>query len=183
MKLIKQATIRVALACIISMLILTAAQARMYQWQQPKSGNIQLSGHAPAWYRSVNLGPRVLVFENGKLVDDTAVAVGEAHRLKLREAALGETIEVRASAAPALAPDEALRNTLTEAAKAGINVEELAAEANAAAIRDQLPPSNTIQSTVEELKALLNRWDEVKSQEARNLLNGAASEFADPHSN
>lgn len=48
------------------------ASARMYQWIDSATGTVQLSGSAPAWYRNARPGPRVFVFENGRLVDDTA---------------------------------------------------------------------------------------------------------------
>ena len=60
----------------------------MYQWVNPTTGHSQMSGKAPAWYRSEVGGPRVLVFEKNVLVDDTAVAVGEDQRLQLRNKAL-----------------------------------------------------------------------------------------------
>ena len=72
-------------------LILPASHARMYQWEQPQSGVIQLSGVAPAWYRSVHPGPQVLVFDNGRLVDDTNVTVSNPHRIVLRQKAWANT--------------------------------------------------------------------------------------------
>ena len=60
----------------------------MYQWVNPTTGRSQLSGKAPAWYRSDTSGPRVLVFEKNVLVDDTAVVVDEQQRLQLRNKAI-----------------------------------------------------------------------------------------------
>jgi len=48
-----------------------STQAQMYQWNDPETGTTQLSGKPPAWYRSVEGGPRVFVFNRGKVVDDT----------------------------------------------------------------------------------------------------------------
>ena len=56
-------------------ILAAAAEARMYQWTSPASGRVQLAGSPPGWYRGPDAGPRVLVFENGELVDDTAIAV------------------------------------------------------------------------------------------------------------
>jgi hypothetical protein len=67
-------------------LALTAAicadivEARMYQWSSPGHGTVQLSGSPPAWYRSTTSRPRVLVFENGQLIDDTVMQVPEQYR-------------------------------------------------------------------------------------------------------
>ena len=154
-------------------LILPASHARMYQWEQPQSGVIQLSGVAPAWYRSVHPGPQVLVFDNGRLVDDTNVTVSNPHRIVLRQKAMGEhaSKEAMTAAEPEITPDQALKNSLAEAAKAGINIEELAAEALQAAEAESPPTVTTVQATVDELKALLARWDIAKSSDARSLLN------------
>ena len=60
-------------------LILTApVEAWMFQWTHPAMGTVQLSGKPPAWYRGNEPGPRVFVFDNGELIDDTAVAVPES---------------------------------------------------------------------------------------------------------
>lgn len=61
--------------------------ARMYQWTEPDTGSTQLSGKPPAWYRSAEGGPRILVFENGRLIDDTAVEVEDAVRFNMRQQA------------------------------------------------------------------------------------------------
>ena len=58
----------------------TNVSARMYQWQEPDTGTTQLSGKPPAWYRSTAGGPRVFVFDDGRLIDDTAVKVSEEIR-------------------------------------------------------------------------------------------------------
>src|SRR5690606_38346940 len=65
-----------------------AAEARMYQWIDPDTRTTQLSGKPPTWYRSPEGGPRVLVFERGRMVDDTARPVSESERQRLREEAL-----------------------------------------------------------------------------------------------
>lgn len=65
-----------------------ADEAPLYQWQDPESGRTQMSGRAPGWYRGLQEGPRVLVFRDGVLVDDTAVAVSDELRAQLRAEAL-----------------------------------------------------------------------------------------------
>lgn len=72
-------------------LLIRSADARMYQWISPKTGTMQFSGAPPSWYRAPEqAGSRVLVFENGKLVDDTAIAVAPERRRSLRREALDE---------------------------------------------------------------------------------------------
>jgi hypothetical protein len=67
------------------------ADARMYQWVSQASGSQQLSGQPPPWYRSAQGGPRVRVFDNGNLVDDTAIELPRNQREELREAAFEES--------------------------------------------------------------------------------------------
>ena len=66
------------------------AEARMYQWNNPQTGPVQLSGTPPTWYRGSVGGPRVLVYESGVLVDDTSLKVSEERAFDLREAAFDE---------------------------------------------------------------------------------------------
>lgn len=73
----------------LSLLVLFSHQslARMYQWVEPDTGTTQLSGKPPSWYRSSDEGPRVLVFEKGRLVDDTSISVSQEARRDLRKRA------------------------------------------------------------------------------------------------
>ncbi|MGR8948368.1 MAG: hypothetical protein ACU84Q_09995 [Gammaproteobacteria bacterium] len=155
--------------------ILPGAEARMYQWEHLQSGRIQLSGNAPAWYRSVHPGPRVLVFDNGKLVDDTAIRVGEAQRQFLRELALGEDAGGELVPDTSVDDERSLQKALTEAAKAGVDVEELASAAKQQAAADNQQPEGSLEAKVNELKALLSQWDAAKANEARAVLNGEPS--------
>ena len=155
------------------MLIVPVADARMYQWEQPRSGRIQLSGQAPAWYRSVHPGPRVLVFDNGKLVDDTGIAVSDAQRQWLREQALGETAaEAFVSKAETQTPETSLQAALTEAAKGGVDIEALAASAQREVDEENTLLGGGLEDKVNELKALLSRWDAARTNEARAVVNG-----------
>ncbi len=49
-----------------------AVAERMYQWLDPATGTMQLAGAPPAWYVNGAAGPRVRVFENGRVIEDTA---------------------------------------------------------------------------------------------------------------
>ena len=89
--------------CVILLMALWmdgAAWARMYQWVDPRSGRTQMSGVPPAWYRSGQPGPRIFVFENGQIIDDTRISVSEDKRQTLREQAFK-------NAAPVIAAPEA----------------------------------------------------------------------------
>ncbi|MCG8380506.1 MAG: hypothetical protein MI865_13670, partial [Proteobacteria bacterium] len=61
--------------------------ARMYQWTDPDTGTTQLSGKPPAWYRTGQVGPRIFVFEKGKIIDDTDVVLSDEHRELMRQRA------------------------------------------------------------------------------------------------
>lgn len=68
---------RVCLTVLLAVLGLLRAPGvyageRMYAWQDPDSGTLQLTGTPPPWYASRAPGPRVRVFEKGRLVDDSA---------------------------------------------------------------------------------------------------------------
>jgi hypothetical protein len=72
---------------IVLLLVSTGAAARMYQWQDPHSKSIQFSGVPPAWYRSPASGPRVRVYDAGKLVDDTYILLSPEDDRSMREIA------------------------------------------------------------------------------------------------
>lgn len=155
-------------ACVIA-LTSANAHARMYQWSNPSSGIVQLSGSPPAWYRSTTRGPRVLVFDNGQLIDDTAIVVGEPVRQSLRAAAFTDEEPAAVTAPAAPPPQERLRDALATAASEGVNVQAVAdaftTEREAAA-----PPPGPVEQTVAELKSLLDAWDSRRLGEAKSLL-------------
>jgi hypothetical protein len=94
---------------IVLALIAAPAAARVYEWRDPDSGNVYMSGSPPAWYRAGTSGPRVLVFDAGRLVDDTGQAASEEEARQLREAALEEARrrQEEASAAAEAPADQA----------------------------------------------------------------------------
>ena len=157
-------------ACVIA-LSSANAHARMYQWSNPSSGIVQLSGAPPAWYRSTTQGPRVLVFDNGQLIDDTAIDVGEPVRQSLRAAAFTDEEKATAVAesTPAPPPQERLRDALASAAHDGVNVQAVA-DAFTAEQETAASPGGTVEQTVAELKSLLDAWDSRRLDEAKSLL-------------
>lgn len=77
----------IRLMLLLLLVISTTASARMYQWQDPISKSVQLSGVPPAWYRSPEGGPQVRVYEGGKLVDDTSIPLSFEDSARMRELA------------------------------------------------------------------------------------------------
>lgn len=140
----------------------------MYQWTDPGSGNTRLSGEPPAWYRSAERGPRVLVFENGRLVDDTAVALPPEQRKALREAAFLE-IDLRreqdaVKKLERAALREARRREEASGQFSGQSIENaekaLAAEVTQSQSAASTPAPGTLNGgMVEQLKALISAWD------------------------
>jgi|SaaInlStandDraft_2_1057019.scaffolds.fasta_scaffold106092_2 hypothetical protein len=84
--------------CVLALCCAPATLARMYQWHEGANGTVQLSGEPPSWYRSGRVGPRVLVFDGGFLVDDTSIDVSVLRRVALRKHAFDEVEERRALA-------------------------------------------------------------------------------------
>lgn len=147
--------------CVVVLSIAPAA-ARMYQWRDATTGTPQLSGSPPAWYRGNERGPRVYVFDNNQLIDDTGIAVSAAHSEALRARAFGQRAPasvIPPAPAQQLAPaaDQATPPTPSAAAE---RVIAPAAPAVARATADQAAA----------LKNLIDAWDQHQLDQARSLL-------------
>ncbi len=129
-----------------------AHAAKMYQWIDPTTGTVQLAGAAPPWYRSAMRGPRVRVYEQGKVIDDTAYAAPDSPL----DSALPSTPQAPGPAHPASAP--------------------VAGEDRQSGAPAALPTSSASRS--EEFKALLEAWD--REQARQELPAAAASTPAPP---
>jgi len=149
-------------------------EAHMYQWTNASTGTVQLSGSPPAWYTSARSGPRLFVFDNGALIDDTKVLVSEELRQRLRSSAF-ELIDIADSDATPTATEseDELRDTLENATREGIDVNAVA-EAFTAEKREGESDEGMVEQTVAELKALLDAWDSRRLIEAQTLLQNAA---------
>lgn len=162
----------VCIAAATLMIVTKDADARMYQWTNPDTGRVQLSGSPPAWYRGVHSGPRVFVFDNGELIDDTAVPVQETQRLELRFEAFGATTDSFAEAQPAANASD-LRAALEKAAESGVDIDavtsEFAEEQRLEAEADEERQADA-SAKADSLKALLEAWDLKQLEEARALL-------------
>ncbi len=157
-------------------------QAQMYQWTDPETGTTQLSGKPPAWYRSGEGGPRVFVFNRGKIVDDTGIKISDEKRISLRTQAF-----IRAEKDTVAAQQKA-----TEAAKLKAAMENNSEEMTEETIDNRLLPDEpqadleepddeeltaaeiSEEESIEKMKALIEEWveesDEKRTEEARALL-------------
>lgn len=148
---------------LILVLLAPLTHARMYQWVNAESGSTQLSGKPPSWYRGVGHGPRVIVFEKGKIVEDTATRVPEWQREHLRAEAFGLSLPE--------APDDAgglkeLAQKLKEIANSEQFLGSLVEQAE-----EQAPKKEELtQSTVEQLKAVIAAWDKLKVEQAKTVV-------------
>ena len=154
---------------IVALALVPGAEARLYQWQSPVTGNMQMSGSPPSWYRSGQPGPRVLVFEDGFLVDDTQIEVSQLRRIFLRKAAFDEMEERKVEAdLRQLKEDEQRRETaaaqallankrraeLTALLPAARKPDEMEADGNEGAL-----PDNLSSDAVDRLKAIISAFD------------------------
>ena len=131
--------------------------ARMYQWVDAQTGTVQLSGAPPAWYRSSAPGPRVFVFEDGRLIDDTSRRLPAEETALLRATAFGAPLP----RAPVLDADLFATPTV------GIDV----LPPQPAPTPDALPPPDDSTSRqIAEFKALLEAYDRAQEATAHHTL-------------
>jgi len=159
------------------------SEARMYQWTEPGVETTQLSGKPPAWYRSAGGGPRVFVFDNGRLIDDTAVNVSEEVRLRMREEAFilvekdkqkakekiakaeearKKALQDKSDSSEKITPDE---NTDQESTIELIT-EALFPEDN----REEQKDANSETQSLDELRAIITDWEKSRTQDAKQAL-------------
>ncbi len=146
---------------LILVLLAPLSQARMYQWVSPVSGSTQLSGKPPSWYRGVGDGPRVIVFEKGKIVDDTATWVPESQRDRVRAEAFG------LSPAP---EDAGELKELAQKLKEIADSEQFLGSLVEQTERQEQKKEEPAQATVEQLKAVIAAWDKLKTEQAKTVV-------------
>ena len=143
--------------------VCVVAHARMYQWVNNSTGRVELSGTPPAWYRSDQGGPRIQVFDNGQMVDDTAIELSAAQNQKLREAAF-EEFELRRQAEQVKRLERVARREAARQAQRRFEEEPVVTDralpvGGAAATSDELP--EVLDATViDRLKGLIQLWDQ-----------------------
>ncbi|RKZ35285.1 MAG: hypothetical protein DRQ37_06780 [Gammaproteobacteria bacterium] len=135
------------------LLLATTAEARLYQWTNPQTGSAQLSGAPPSWYRSPAGGPRILVYDQGQLIDDTAVALPSENSEILRKQAFRELEQQRQNQALKRL-EQAAKREAARRKKETKKEEEVAAESTPASSAEELDSR-----AVEQLKGILAEWD------------------------
>ena len=152
---------RIVLIFTLGIVFAASASARMYVWVSPQSGSVEMSGTPPAWYRGELGGPRVQVFDNGNLLDDTAIAPSARHDEELREAAFEES-EQRKQAEAIKRLERAARRErlkLAEADRLGEFQSEETQEIETAQANPDDPPESLDQNMIDRLKNIINQWD------------------------
>ncbi len=137
-------------------LLAFTADARMYQWVDPVTGSLQMSGRPPAWYRSGWDGPRVRVFDNGTVVDDTSINVADDEMQALREEAFRQFDEGQLNALKRL-ESEALKEA--ERGERLSSVEDLMIDELDEEPVDTSLPDTLNDDTIDQLKDLIKQWD------------------------
>jgi hypothetical protein len=162
---------------LLATLASAPAQARMYQWVNAQSGRTQMSGKPPAWYRSDRVGPRVFVFENGRLVDDTAKTVSLEERASLRSRAFAISAQEAEAARQAAAEKQrgADGKKLASAEQDSVTgIKEKSALERGFGDTDTAPteakPAEAPDATIARLKSIINAWEDQQTVEAKRLL-------------
>ncbi len=172
-----------------------SVQAQMYQWTDPESGTTQLSGKPPAWYRSVEGGPRVFVFNRGKIVDDTGIKISDEQRISLRTQAFinaeEDRIAAQQKATEAAKLKAAMENKSEEITEENIDVKALPDESqiNLEEVMAMEKPDDEElmeaeiseeEESIEKMKALIEEWvkvnDDKRTEEAKALLQQGVKE-------
>ena len=170
--------LNISIAVIAISVLSGTVEARMYQWVSADSGLTQLSGKPPSWYRSDKIGPRVFVFENGSLVDDTAVVVERRQQIALRMQTFRLADEEgRAQALERVRRQEMLAADARDASDAGEYTDEEMAltqvRTSESSDREAEKEAPT-RETMDRLRSVVNTWDLLRTQEARSLLETVA---------
>lgn len=160
------------------------AHARMYQWTEPETSSTQLSGKPPVWYRSESGGPRVFVFENGHLIDDTAVEVSEDVREQMRQQAFVLVEEDRQKASDKITKSQELKQKFVkeksdkdiesnqdEMEQAPIIIEPVLEEPSRDEnLDDDQNKKSDVEKTSEDLRKMIEVWEKTQTENAKKVL-------------
>ncbi len=157
----------------VSILLVISQQtlARMYQWVEPDTGTTQLSGKPPAWYRSDAGGPRVLVFEKGRLIDDTSIEMSQQGQRELRRRAFIKAEQDREAAREKLVRSKELKSTYQEEPEELV-IPDINDDVSPDAVLEELQQSNvemTEQERIEEqrmmeqMREMVEDWERTQS--------------------
>lgn len=166
------------------------AEARMYQWIDPDSGTTQLSGKPPVWYRNNDKGPRIIVIENGKVVDDTSIKVSDDVREMLRQRAYMKVEKDQSTAMQKASEAEKFKSEFTgnqndvskniqkqeatgkteilleDTTEEPVNIVEPATDVKENEVSEQAAE----EVTEEQMRARIQEWEDKRTDEARKLL-------------
>jgi hypothetical protein len=173
---------RIILILLLSSTV-SVVEARMYQWTESGVKTTQLSGKPPAWYRSSAGGPRVFVFDKGRLIDDTAVEVSDEVRQRMRQEAFILAEEDRQKAKEKIAKAEKLkekykntkpnkmeRTSINEREEKDSVVELLTDVLFPEDIQEVQKDNNIKDKSVDELRAIIQDWENSQTESAKQAL-------------
>ena len=175
---------------LLALVYCPVAQARMYQWIDPDSGTTQLSGKPPVWYRSNEKGPRIIVIENGKVIDDTSIKVSDDVREILRQRAYMSVEENQSTALQKAKIAEKLKSGFESNQKnISTNVQQQEASGKTEILMDDtaeqpveiaepatddeenmVTETGENEVTEEQMRARIQEWENQRTEEARKLL-------------
>ena len=174
-------TLRLLMCCVISLTIFSA-NARMYQWVDPATKITQFSGKPPVWYRSDTGGPRIIVFENNRVIDDTNIKVSDIEQQRLRhdafvlsesnrEIAREKLLQAKRLEAISKRMDES--QEYTEAAPT--TPQESTGKSAAAAPEVKkapapAPPQITDEVVVDQMRKLIQEWEQKRTENAKAMI-------------
>lgn len=149
------------------------AFARMYQWLESGSGIVRLSGDPPPWYRNGRQGPRTLVFENGRLIDDTAIELPREQEEKMRNMAFREVDLKREEGVVKKLERAALREARQkEERPAPVQDDSGGAQSEQPVQEETKEPTVTAENldskAVEQMKNLIKEWDKQRAGTAQS---------------
>ncbi|MEJ2760850.1 MAG: hypothetical protein P8126_04760 [Gammaproteobacteria bacterium] len=159
----------------------------MYQWVDPATGITQLSGKPPPWYRSGEGGPRVFVFEHGRVIDDTGIKVPASEREQLRRQALLDANRKTQKTDEALLDARRLQDAMKQEEDKQPPAENAAPQSGPTAGSRPPPkrkPAKSPPSTAQEkaMKAVISRWEKSRTDQAKEIIGNqsAAPDAAPP---
>ena len=171
---------RLLLLCLI-FIYSVGAIARMYQWVDPDSGNTQLSGTPPIWYRGKENGPRVFVFNKGKIIDDTGINLPDIEQDKLRQQAFLQAEADKQRAREKLLQAKKLQAALDQKQKMDKKTQE-DEEYEEELLVDLIPEQEDVSAetkpeaegpSIDDMRDLISEWEKIRTQKARDLVNPA----------
>jgi hypothetical protein len=158
--------------------ISTAVYARMYQWVDPDTGTSQLSGKPPHWYRSDTPGPRVIVFENGRVIDDTGIVVSEDENERLRQDAIIIVERDRLSAMEKMLRARRQKFLLESQQEESEELDDITFETlmDDDEDIDYEDINDEDETSVEEMRALVEEYERTRGQLARDIVESAETD-------